>query len=261
MKYLFLFVIGLSFISCDTEETTEEPVVTKEIDNTPEGTLEEILVSHMESKLNITAIEKYEYTIYKEELNRDDSTDWIVTINLYDRAINEAAHSENTAKMAELDYFGNYNYIFYMDGKTKQFSEGVVMPSCAASKLTVGFEHITSSTSKDFVVDLKIRNSSRRRFYTIFNNSPYQTCEEKVYYNFGKEGEETESYVIEYEDVENSSARNILVYEGELEQREFENTKDIYEFEPEIKSTGKLVHKWYFDSRLMKYYMKKGEQL
>jgi len=256
MKYLFLLIVSLAFVSCETPVEPEKPAPVKEIEDAPIGTLEEVMVRHMESKLGISAIEKYDYKIYKEEITRDDSTDWIVTINLYDRAINEAIDSDQTAKMAELDYFGNYNYFFFMDGNTKKISPAIVVPSCAPGELRIGFDHITSQTTKDFVVDLKIRNSRRRRFYTIFNNTPLQIGEEVLYYNLGKQDAELETYVIEYEEVENSAAKNILVYEGQMEQVEFEKSDEIYTYEPTIKSTGKLVRKWYYNAQHKKFFMK-----
>jgi hypothetical protein len=93
----------------------------------------------------------------------------------------------------------------------------------------------------------------------IYDNKPLQMCEDVVFYNFGKEGAETEAYSVEFEDVENSTTKNILVYEAELEQVSFDNTTDVYGADPEITSTGKLVRRWYFNPQMRKYFMKKGE--
>ena len=251
--------MGFSFISCETAEDAVDPTIADKPEDAPKGTLEEQMIYHIKSELDITAIEKYDYTIYKEELNRDDSTDWIISVNLKDRAINKAISTESTAKMAALGYMGSYNYIFFMDGQTKKFSPAVVIPSSAFGKLKVGFEHITSLEGKDFVVDLKIRNSRRRRFYTISNNIPLQICENVVYYNLGKEDTETESYVIKYEKSENGPFNDIVVYEGILEQRIFEDPDEVYSYEPTITATNRIAHIWHYNPIQKMCYIDKTE--
>jgi hypothetical protein len=161
--------------------------------------------------------------------------------------------------MEAVGYMGQFNYIFFMDGKTKKFSPAVVIPSSAYAKLIVEFDYITSTTSKDFTVDLKIKNSRRRRFYTIQNNIPLQICEEVIYYNYGKEGAELRSSVIRFEDSNDSPFKDIAVYNGDLKQKVFDSINDIYLSDPKISSTGKMIRRWYFDPRSKKYYMKKGE--
>ncbi|NRA12322.1 MAG: hypothetical protein HRT57_10245 [Crocinitomicaceae bacterium] len=257
MKYLFFILISISFISCETTKNNEDPLKTDKPVDAPIGTLDEQMTRHIRSELKITAIEKYDIKVYKEELNRDDSTDWIITVNLKDRAINNAVKDNKTAKMVELGFMGNYNYFFYMDGKTKTFSKAVVVPSSAKGELIIGFEHITSQIHYDFVVDYKIRNSRRRRFYTINNDRPLQVCENVIYYNLGLEGKETESYVIEYENHESNSSNDIFVYEGTLDQIKLEARDDIYDVVPEIKNTGRVAHVWHYSAQRKMYYMDK----
>ncbi|MFT6921724.1 MAG: hypothetical protein ACJA1C_000721 [Crocinitomicaceae bacterium] len=255
MKYLFFILISISFISCESTKNEEDPIVTDKPEEAPVGTLEEQLTRQICSKLKISAIEKYDLKIYKEELNRDDSTDWIITVNLKDRAINEAIENGKTAKMAEIGFLGNYNYFFFVDGKTKELSKEVVVPSSAKAELIIGFENITSQIHKDFVVDYKIRNSRRRRFYAINNNSPLQVCENVIFYNLGLDGKETESYVIEYVNHESNASNDIVVYEGSLEQIKLEAPDDVYAIVPEIKSTGKIDRIWHYSPQQRKYYM------
>ena len=259
MKYLFLIIIAFSFVSCETTEDVNNSMPPDEPTETIKGTLEEQMIRHIKDELGITAIEKYEYEVFKEELNGDDSTDWIISVNLLDRAINKAIQTKTTAKMAELGYMGNYNYIIFMDGSTKKFSPAVAIQASAYGKLIVEFEYLTSKSVKGFTVDLKIRNSRRRRFYTISNNTPLQICESVIYYNLGLEGKETESYVIEYKESANGPFNDIIVYEGELEQKIFEDKLDVYDFEPTITSTGKIAHVWHYNPIQKMYYIDKTE--
>jgi hypothetical protein len=255
MKYFFFILISISFISCDSTKNDEDPLKTDKPDDAPVGTLEEQMTRKIRSELNISAIEKYDLKIYKEELNRDDSTDWIITVNLKDRAINEAIKSGKTAKMAEIGFLGNYNYFFFVDGKTKELSDGVVVPSSAKAELIIGFENITSQEHKDFVVDYKIRNSRRRRFYMINYKSPLQVCENVIFYNLGLEGKETESYVIEYVNHASNGSNDIVVYEGLLDQIKFESPEDVYDVVPEITATERIDRVWHYSPSQKKYYM------
>lgn len=257
MKYLYFILISISFISCESTKNDKITPIADKLDDTPVGTLEEQLTRQICSKLKISALEKYDLKIYKEELNRDDSTDWIITVNLKDRAINEAIENGKTAKMAEIGFLGNYNYFFFVDGKTKELSKEVVVPSSAKAELIIGFENITSQINKDFVVDYKIRNSRRRRFYSINNNSPLQVCETVIFYNLGLEGKETESYVIEYVNHQSNASNDIVVYKGSLEQVKLEAPEDVYAIVPEIKSTGKIDRVWHYSPQQRKYYMVK----
>lgn len=259
MRYSVLLLLVGSFVACAPKSEDIKPVVEKTSAKTKHNSVEEIMIGHIESKLNINAIEKYEIEIFKEELNHDDSTDWIVSVNLLDRALNQAAATNRIKQMEAVGYMGQFNYIFFMDGKTKKFSPAVVIPSSAYAKLIVEFDYITSTTNKDFTVDLKIKNSRRRRFYTIQNNIPLQICEEVIYYNYGKEGAELRSSVIRFEDSNDSPFKDIAVYNGDLKQKVFDSINDIYLSDPKISSTGKMIRRWYFDPRSKKYYMKKGE--
>lgn len=259
MKYFYFILIAFAIVSCETAEKPAEPVVLDEPEVIPTGTTEEIMVQTIRKELEMNALEKFDYTIHKGELNGDNHPDWIVTINLLNRAINEAANSDKTAKLAAMGFMGNYNYILFMDGATEVFSPLVVIPSSAYGKLDITFMHLSSISKTDFVVDLKIRNSRRKRYYTISNNIPFQIGEEVAYYDYGKDGKETESYAIEYELNADGTANNVLVYEGILPQIHFEDPQDVYSANPEIKSSGNLVRKWYFHPIQKKYYMRKDE--
>ena len=63
-------------------------------------TVEVLIVRQIEGNLSIPATEDYSYTIYSEELNGDDSLDYIVTVNRLDFALNKAIEKGNTAQRA-----------------------------------------------------------------------------------------------------------------------------------------------------------------
>lgn len=256
---MYFLLIAFSVVSCETAEKRSETAIPEEKVEVIERTLDENLMHHIREQLEMNAIDKFDYAIYKQELNGDDSTDWIITVNLLDRAINDAVKSDKTANMATFGFMGQYNYFIFMDGATKKFSPAVVVPSSAYGKLDISFEHLSSLQRMDIIVDLKIANSRRKKYYTITNNIPFQEGEEVVYDDFGKDGKKPVSFAIEYALNKTGTANNILVYEGIMAQQHFDDPKDVYATNPSIKATNKLVHKWYFHPVERKYYMRKDE--
>ena len=109
MRYSVLLLLVGSFVACAPKSEDIKPVVEKTSAKTKHNSVEEIMIGHIESKLNINAIEKYEIEIFKEELNRDDSTDWIVSVNLLDRALNQAAATNRIKQMEAVGYMGQFN--------------------------------------------------------------------------------------------------------------------------------------------------------
>ncbi|MBL4862962.1 MAG: hypothetical protein JKY09_08110 [Crocinitomicaceae bacterium] len=257
MKYLIFPLITFFLFSCNYTPESDGQVLEVDKDTTVQETLEEQFIRHIESQLKMPATEKYTYKIYKENMNPDDSIDWILTVNLRERAINKAATSTQTAKRAEIGYMGNFNFFFFMDGKTKKMSPAIVVPSSPLAALAISFENITSESYKDFLCDLRITNSKIRRFYTVYNGAPLQVCESVIF--DGVTSENNESYVIKYEPGSYSLAKNILVYKGKMEPIELTHSDDIYTIEPEITATDELAFKWYYHPRQMKYFMKKDE--
>lgn len=78
--------------------------------NDVQETLEQKIVRHIEGNLSILGTEKYSYKIFSEHLNGDDSIDYVITVNMLERALEKAIESGKVAQRAEVGYMGKYNY-------------------------------------------------------------------------------------------------------------------------------------------------------
>jgi len=256
MKYIFFLIITISFFSCKEKEEVDEP--TKLVENKiPTDLTKAEILRHIEGQLKILGNEKYSYEIYEAQLNTDDSLDKIITVNLLDRAINEAIESGRVAKRAEVGYIGNFNYIFYIDGMNKAITSAIAIPSSPQAELKISFENIISEANNDFTIDLRIKNSCFRRFYMIENSVPAQVSETEIFTDYGMENEQ--AYFVEYEPGTHSLAKNIVIYKGIAEKISFGNPDDIYSTEIDIQPTKELVRRWYYSPQYQKYYVKNDE--
>ena len=253
MQYKLLIGLFLFTISCTEPEKKESEFFDNIENKAPEyKSIEDKIVRHIESSLRIPRTEKYTYTVYKSNLNGDDSLDYVITVNRLEFALQEAIVSENVAKRAEMGYMGNYNYYFYMDGLSKDISTAIAVPSSPYAELEVTFQTIKTEAYNDFIIDFRIRNSKFRRFYTIINNIPRQTFEAKIFDGLGENS--VEAYAIELVPGSFSLAKDILVYKANIENVTINSVNDVYSIQPKITSTGKLDRRWYFSDPKNKYF-------
>lgn len=246
--FLFSFIV---LVSC-SQQTKVESSDNESKTSKPE-TLEEIVNHHVESQLSIPSNEKYNLKIYKEHLDGDDKIDAIITLNRMEYALLESRKSGNLNLIKELDYTGPYNYIFYFDGGLNQISPAITITSSPQAELTVSFENILTAAVKDVLVDYKIRNSSFRNYYSIQNHTPKQVFQWKIYDYLGEQ--KTEANFIEYENGTVGLAKDIVIYEGNLENES--NVKDIYHFEPQITKKDKRLFRFFYLENEGKYFTKK----
>lgn len=254
MKYFFLSILLAGLYACGEDHNHDKvdqqsPTVQKS------PTVEEMIVRQVEANLTIPANEKYSYKIYSEELNGDDSLDYIVTVNRLDFALNKAIQKGNIAQRAAMGYVGNYNFIFYMDGATKEITQSIPVPSSPHGKLTVSFENIKTEAYKDILVDFRIRNSKFRRYFSVVNKIPLQTFETLVFDGLGTD--EKRAFHIEYGPGSFSLSKDILVYKADLEEVEVKSPNDAYDINPKITSTGELERLWFFNDYQNKYFTQK----
>lgn len=256
---LFYLIALISLLICSCTET-DKPIVEDPIEKDPDSNSykdEASIRRHVEAQLKIPGTEKYTIRIYSEHMDEDDSLDKLITVNLYDRAIEEASASEKVAKRAEMGYMGNYNFLFYVDGKTQVITSAMPVPSSPHAPLSIQFENITSDVHQDFTVDYRIRNSCFRQFYTISHRIPIQVSQTEIFTDLGLRNQKV--YHIEYEESQVSFAKNIVVYEGKTAPVTFDDPDDVYSHWPKIDKTGKLVRRWYYSPEYMKYYLRKEE--
>lgn len=253
MNYLHIISISLFIASCsDGLADRENSFFSTSEQNSSSETLEELIVRHIEGSLRIPRTEKYKFQTFEADLNGDDSLDIIITVNQLDKAINEAIENGKTAKQAELGYIGNFNHIFYMDGRSKHISGPIPVPSSPHAQLQISFENIRSVAYRDILVDFRIRNSCFRRFFTIHNNNLQQTFEQKLFDGLGSDA--NEAYTIKYEKGSYSLAKDIVIYKGSLEKVTIHNPMDVYQLNPSIQETDELERRWFFNDNTLKYY-------
>lgn len=254
IKYLLFFLLFLS--ACAEPEKENDPVPDNQVPVIKKLSSQEI-IRHIESQLKIDGTEKYGIEFYEAYLNPDDSLDKIVTVNLLDRAKKEAMASDIVAKRASMGYMGNYNYFFFIDGESGAITSPIVVPSSPIASLKISFENIISEANKDIVIDIKINDSKYRKYYTIAEGAPFQICETELYTDVTKSNRK--AYTVEYEEGTYSLAKNIVIYEGIVDKIETKGPHDIYNIDPEITPTDKLVRRWYYSPQHMKYYLRKDE--
>lgn len=248
-KLLFITLIGFTFTNCGNEKSTE----TENPNDTAIIPFEEMVVRHIEADLNIPVKEKYDYKIYKAHLDNDSIIDAIITVNRLEFALEEARLSGNSAKRAEIGFTGHYNYFFYFDGGLNKISPSIHVPSSPHAKLKVNFMNLSSDLKKDITIDYTIKNSLFRNYYFVFNHTPKQVFQWKIYDYLGEINEEAN--YIEYEKGSYSTVKDILIYEGGIKNSK--NIEDIYNFNPILENKGKLLHRFFYLEKEGKYFTNK----
>ncbi len=217
------------------------------------GTVESIAKQYIDAQLTIPSSEKYDLQIYKEQLNNDDKMDAIITVNRLEFALNEAAASNKTAKMAEIGFMGNYNYLFFYDGKSSQITSHMLVSSSPYAPLKIHFNNITSERYKDILVDFRVLNASFRDFYTINNQGLTKIFEWKNFDGLGSG--KPEAFHFEYDKGTLSDRKDILVKSATYTQPT--NIKDIYTYEPTLTFSNELIYRFFYHPETDKYMTRK----
>ncbi len=246
-KLIFCFV--LAFISSCGDSKSKETVLPEVTEDNSKQTVEKMAERHIESKLSIPATEKYTYKIYKEHLDDDGKIDAIITVNRMEFAMDEASRSNNTAKLAEIGFMGNYNFLFLFDGGLNMISPQIAIPSSPMAELVVSFENIQSDKFKDVLVDFRIKNASYKDYYVISNHIPRRVFQWKNY--DGLTSKISEAYYFEYGDGTMTEMKDILVKKAILKQPTKE--VDVSKYTPELTKTDELVFRFFYHPKEGKY--------
>ncbi len=255
MKYLYIISVLFLGVACSDGSSEKINDGTSEGNDEVQETLEHKMVRHIEGNLAILGTEKYSYEVFSEHLDGDDSIDYVITVNRLENALDNAIKSGNTAQRAEMGYIGKYNFIFYMDGATKDITPAIPVASSPHAELDVTFAHIRSEAYKDIMVDFRVRNSCFRRFFTVVNEIPLQTFEAKIFDYLGEEN--AEAYSIKFEPGSYSLAKDIYVYKADIENVTIKSMNDVYDIYPKITPTDQLDRKWFFNDHMQKYFTEK----
>ncbi len=255
---ILLFICLTILVGCSEELEPKESILPDDIVNIDplEGLpLDEAINKHIKSTLNITDTEKYTYEVFKGDCDGDDSLDIIVTVNLLDRAINQAIASGQLPKRAESGYIGLFNYFFYVDGFTRKFDPPKVIPSSPHAKLVLNFEQFRTANHMDFTIDYRIKDAGFRGYFTVSNGHPIQILQTPIFTGVGEK--ESEAFKVRYETGSYSTSKDIVVYKGSFENIVPKSEFEIYNFSPEIIGTEELERRWFFNENDFKYYTKK----
>ncbi|HIP31244.1 MAG TPA: hypothetical protein EYG86_00635 [Crocinitomicaceae bacterium] len=254
MKNSIALILSILLFACTSEPTqlTDEPNKNPIVE-----TLEQKIKHHIEASLQIPATEKYEYEKYEAHVNGDDSLDIIITVNRLGHALERAINSDRLAKRAETGFMGNYNFFFVMDGKTKEISPPILVPSSAKAKLQVRFENIRTEAYKDILIDFKLEHGAFRRFFTMYNGLPKEVFQIMLYDGLGDL--ENKAISIEYDQGSYSLAKDILIYVGKLEKVDFKDPSEVYSYDPKIENTKVLERRWFFNDNQRKYFTMKDK--
>jgi hypothetical protein len=257
MRYIIIPIIFLGFISCDSENSINQSTI-EEVQDTPiYQTPERLAERHVEADLKIPGNEEYLLKLYSEYLNDDDSLDYIITVNRYNKAMDDAVASDKLAKLAEIGYTGRHNHFYFMDGATKKVSSVNSIASSPYAELEVSFEHITSGQHKDILIDYHIMDSYFRCYYTIIRNVPDEILRGELFTGLGTPNEK--AYAMEFSPGKGTAA-DIVVYEAEIGDYIIEKPEDIYTLNPERIRKDKVVLHWKFNPNTNKYFKEKESE-
>lgn len=251
-----LILISLAFtLGCTNSDPKPEfgTVEKQEQDPFKDLDLKERLIRHAESQLNIPATEKYTFKIYEEHLNDDGILDGIITINRFEHAQAKAIENNTVSKSAELDFWGNYNTLFYYDSELDKITPPIHITSSANRPLKLNFVQLSSATHKDLILDYPIRNSIFRRYYLMQNHAPVYALQWKLYDGLGTN--ETEAFCFGYDNGSISSVKDIIVFKGDLEKISPE--VDYSKIDPKIECSQDVVHRFFYNPKDNKYYTQK----
>lgn len=252
MRIIYLLFSLLIATAC-SETTERETHVEKPYKKSVSEDLETRARRHVESRLGINGTEKYSIQIFRENLDGDQKTDAIITVNRLEFAKKEAAESKNPVKHAELGFMGNYNYLFYYDGGLDEISPEIVVPSSPNALLKVQFESIASQNYKDILVDYRVLNASFRNFYTVIEHTPRHVFQWKVFDGLNKP--EKEAYHFTYGEGTLGPQKDIIIMKAQM--KDPGKVKDMYTFEPELTPTSEEIYRFFYYPKEGKYMSKK----
>lgn len=254
LTQLYLFAFAAFMLHSCSDSDKEKSVFSTKKKIVKGKDLDTYAKEHIKLQLRIPNSEKFTYQIYKEHLDMDGKIDAIISVNRSEYALMEAKKSPNPAKLAELGFMGNYNYLFYYDGGLDLISPPLTIPSSPLVPLKVEFKTISSPDFKDFSVDFRIRNASYKNIYTISNHFPLRIFQWKNFDGLGNKSEV--AYSIQFSVIgQYSNFRDILIYEGNI--KSIPSNADLNTYEPEIEATKNLVHTFFYLDKEGKYFTKK----
>jgi hypothetical protein len=251
---LAILMLSAVLFSCGNEEVKDDPGLPKENPSHEGGDLRSRAVRHVEAQLNIAGTERYGLSIIKQHLDGDDQEDAIITVNRFNFALEKAKQSPNAAKLAEIGYVGNYNYIFYYDGGLDMISPAIAVPSSPYLPLEISFEPITSTEYSDVLVTYRIRNSAYCAFFTVENHTPARYFEWPLFDELGTPRAKAFSFA--YVSTAMNPRKNIQVYPAKISLAD--TTTNFNVAKPLLTKESTVLYEFFYLPAQQKYVTKKN---
>ena len=269
MKIIYCSLILWFFVACSNEEAIGpaqesdifDSITNKNTDDKIGYLLDSsafyadsVIRKYIRETLNTVDGEKFTYTIHTEALNPDKEIDAIISVNRLAYAKQTAIESGHVAQAKKLAYMGPFNAFIFYDGRSNSFSIPVPVPSSPLLPLDISFANISSNKHKDLVVDFRIRNSSYKEVYFLFNNKPRKVFQWKNFDGFGTPNSEAYSFAF---NPGNGPVRDILVYNAKIEAPKGEI--DPFIFKPKVVNSQDLRKRFFYVPKQGKYFSAKDD--
>lgn len=241
-----IFVLAL-LTSCGEETTPASPEAI-DVPLKENVDLKTLAKRHVEASLQIPSTETYDLEIFEKKCDEDEWVDAVILVNRKNKAYQEAEIAQNTPQRAQSDFLGMYNYVFYYDGATKKITRPITMGSSAIYPLTVRFEHITSETYFDFVVEHRIRDAGYSSFFSVKQRTPIMVFQWKAF--DGLKSPNPEAFYFGYGEGKISAAKDILIFEGK-----FNTPPNPMELAlgKKVQKTNRLIYRFFYNPSSGKY--------
>ena len=269
MKIIYCSLILWFFVACSNEEAIGaaqeadifDSITNKNTDDKIGYLLDSsafyadsVIRKYIRETLNTVDGEKFTYTIHTEALNPDKEIDAIISVNRLAYAKQTAIESGHVAQAKKLAYMGPFNAFIFYDGRSNSFSIPVPVPSSPLLPLDISFANISSNQHKDLVVDFRIRNSSYKEVYFLFNNKPSKVFQWKNFDGLGTPNSEAYSFAF---NPGNGPVRDILVYNAKIEAPKGEI--DPFIFKPKVVNSKDLRKRFFYVPKQGKYFSTKDD--
>ncbi|MCO5268162.1 MAG: hypothetical protein M9897_04620 [Brumimicrobium sp.] len=246
-RYIIIFFIVLLVVGCDSNTKVKEA---DKVIVTIGG--EEYIRRKIESKLQISSVEKYDIQLFSEYLNEDTLKDVLILVNRKDFAFQHAKANKSEVFFEKTIFTAPYNYVFVLMGGDKELISTTPIGSNVNYPLNIHFLKLTSEAKTDFYIEYRVRNSLYRNYYTLKKDQLYLTFNCPVFDEIGRNHPKV--YEIEHAKSKVRIAKDIALYQGELEGYNPKSISDTNYYTPQgILRTDSLVAYFIFNEKIMKY--------
>ena len=267
MKIMYCFLFLWFLMACSNEDSSGSAqesdlfeTITNQNSRNKTGYLldssafyvDSIIQKYIRETLNTGDNENFTYNIHKAALNPDNEMDAIISVNRLAYAKQTAIESSHVAQAEKLAYMGPFNAFIFYDGRSNSFSIPVPVPSSPLLPLDISFVNISSNQHKDLVVNFRIRNSSYKEVYFLFNNKPSKVFQWKNFDGLGTH--DSEAYAFGF-NPGNGPVRDIIVYKAKIEEPKV--AIDPFIFKPKILNSQEVQKKFFYVPAQGKYFSTK----